>query len=58
MLHGIEVVNEQQYYPEAHRWCLDKRLTMLSNSDIHNPLNLDYHVHQGDHGPLTLVFAR
>ena len=58
MLHGIEVVNERQYYPEAHRWCLDKKLTMLSNSDIHNPLNLDYHVHQGDHRPLTLVFAR
>ncbi len=57
MLHGIEVVNERQYYPEAHRWCLDKKLTMLSNSDIHKPLNLDYHVHQGDHRPLTLVFA-
>ena len=58
MLHGIEVVNERQYYPEAHRWCLDKRLTMLSNSDIHNPLNLDYHVHQGDHRPLTITFTR
>ena len=57
MLHGIEVVNEREYYPEAHRWCLDKKLTMLSNSDIHKPLNLDYHVHQGDHRPLTLVFA-
>ena len=58
MLHGIEVVNARHYYPEAHRWCLEKKLTMLSNSDIHNPLNLDYHVHQGDHRPLTLVFAR
>ena len=57
MLHGIEVVNARTYYPEAHRWCLDKNLTMLSNSDIHNPLNLDYHVQQGDHRPLTLVFA-
>ncbi len=57
MLHGIEVVNEREYYPDAHRWCLDKKLTMLSNSDIHKPLNLDYHVHQGDHRPLTLVFA-
>ncbi len=57
MLHGIEVVNARTYYPEAHRWCLDKKLTMLSNSDIHNPLNLDYHVQQGDHRPLTLVFA-
>ena len=58
MLHGIEVVNGRQYYPEAHRWSLDKKLTMLSNSDIHNPLNLDYRVDHGDHRPLTLVFAR
>lgn len=56
-LHGIEVVNSREYYPEAHRWCLDKKLTMLSNSDIHNPLNLDYDVHAGDHRPITLVFA-
>ncbi|MDA2929969.1 Sb-PDE family phosphodiesterase, partial [Acidobacteria bacterium AH-259-O06] len=58
MLNGIEVVNAREYYPEAHRWCIEKKLTMLSNSDIHNPLNLDYHVHAGDHRPLTLVFAR
>ena len=58
MLHGIEVVNERQYYPEAHRWCIEKKLTMLSNSDIHNPLNLDYRVRQGDHRPMTLVFAQ
>jgi 3',5'-nucleoside bisphosphate phosphatase len=57
-LHGIEVVNGRSYYPEAHRWCIEKDLTMLSNSDIHNPLNLDYDVHQGDLRPLTLVFAR
>ena len=56
-LHGIEVVNTHEYYPEAHAWCLEKKLTMLSNSDIHNPLNLDYHLHRGDHRPLTLVFA-
>lgn len=57
-LHGIEVVNSREYYPEAHRWCLEKNLTMLSNSDIHNPLNLDYAVHSGDHRPITLVFAK
>jgi hypothetical protein len=57
-LHGIEVVNSREYYPEAHRWALEKGLTLLSNSDIHNPLNLDYDVHDGDHRPLTLVFAR
>jgi len=58
MLHGIEVVNGRSYYPEAHQWCLEKNLTMLSNSDIHNPLNLDYLVHQGDHRPITLVFVK
>lgn len=57
-LHGIEVVNGRDYYPEAHRWAIEKKLAMLSNSDIHAPLNLDYHVHEGDHRPLTLVFAR
>lgn len=58
LLHGIEVANAREYYPEAHRWCLEKNLTMLSNSDVHNPLNLDYHVHHGDHRPLTLVFSK
>jgi len=58
MLHGIEVVNGREYYPEAHQWCLDKKLTMLSNSDVHNPLNMDYNVHDGDHRPTTLVFAK
>jgi len=58
LMQGIEVVNERDYYPEAHRWALEKNLTMLSNSDIHAPLNLDYHVHDGDHRPSTLVFAK
>lgn len=58
LLHGIEVVNEREYYPEAHRWCIENELTMLSNSDIHNPLNLDYYVRQGEHRPMTLIFAK
>lgn len=57
-LHGIEVVNGRSYYPEAHKWAIEKKLTLLSNSDIHSPLNLDYHVHDRDHRPITLVFAR
>jgi hypothetical protein len=56
-LHGIEVVNSREYYPEAHAWCLEQNLALLSTSDIHNPLNLDYDVPAGDHRPLTLVFA-
>ena len=58
LLHGIEVVNSRSYYPEAHRWALEKDLAILGNSDIHAPLNLDYAVHDGDHRPMTLVFAK
>lgn len=58
-LQGIEVVNGREYYPEAHRWAIAKKLTMLSNSDIHSPLNLDYNVNDhNDHRPITLVFAK
>ena len=55
--HGIEVANERAYYPEVHQWCLDKKLTMLSNSDVHQPIHQEYLVRQGDHRPFTLVFA-
>ena len=41
MMHGIEVVNGP-YSPEAHRWCLEKKLTMLGNSDAHQPYNLTF----------------
>ena len=58
MLHGIEVVNEKEYYPEVHRWCLEKNLTMMSNSDIHNPIQMEYDMPHGEYRPLTLVFAK
>lgn len=57
-LQGIEVVNARDYYPEAHRWAIEKKLTMLSNSDIHPPIQQDYHLHEDDHRPVTLVFAK
>jgi hypothetical protein len=57
ILNGIEVVNEREYSPEAHRWCMERKLTMLGDSDIHYPLNLDYEIGTGDHRPMTLVFA-
>jgi len=55
MMHGIEVANGFDYYPEAHRWCLEKNLTMLGNFDIHPPMpNLG----SGRHRTMTLVFAK
>ena len=55
MMQGIEVVNSGQYCPEAHRWCLEKNLTMLSNTDAHAPIP---NFAPDKHRPMTLVFAR
>lgn len=57
-MHGIEVVNYKEYYPEVHQWCLDHNLTMLGNSDLHNPVAMDYDPMFGEHRPITLVFAK
>jgi len=56
-MHGIEVVNGGSYYPEAHQWCLEKNLTMMGNTDIHQPATL-LETSPGNHRSMTLVFAR
>jgi len=57
-LHGIEVVNSREYYPEVQAWCTEKHLTLLGNSDAHEPTGMEYDFAAGEHRPLTLVFAR
>jgi hypothetical protein len=57
LMHGIEVVNGDSYYPEAHEWCLEKNLTMMGNSDIHQPATL-LETSPENHRSITLVFAR
>lgn len=56
-MHGIEIVNGK-YFPEAHQWCLDKKLTMIGNSDIHQPIQTDIDFAKGEHRGMTLVFAK
>ena len=57
-LNGVEVVNGNRYDPIAHQWCIDKNLTMYSNSDVHAPTNLNYDFANGAHRPMTLVLAK
>jgi hypothetical protein len=58
-LHGIEVANSGSYYPEAHQWCLEKNLTMMGNSDIHQPaLEPARGGTPENHRTMTLVFVR
>ena len=57
-LKGIEIVNSKSYYPEVFQWAIDKKLTLVGNSDIHSPIRFSYDSNLGQHRPLTLVFAK
>lgn len=57
ILMGIEVVNARSYAKEAHQWCIDKKLTLVANSDIHTPIGMEYDLAK-EHRPTTLVFAK
>lgn len=57
-MHGIEIVNEFcGYSPEAFQWALDNDLTVLGNSDCHSPFFYYEDYGNGEHRPVTLVFA-
>lgn len=57
-MHGIEVANGASYFPEAVDWCLEKNLTIIGTSDIHQPIQTDYNFAKGEHRTLTFVFAK
>jgi hypothetical protein len=56
-LKGIEILNGDTYEPIAHQWCVDKKLTLLGNSDVHDPIGMTYDGSEDGHRPMTLVFA-
>ncbi len=55
---GIEIVNYTSYYPLAQQWAMEKNLTLLGNSDIHEPSFFEFDLAGGARRPLTLVFAK
>jgi len=55
---GIEIVNDHDYYPEAFRWAIEHNLTILGNSDIHQPTFMEFDFQKGEHRAMTLVFAK
>jgi hypothetical protein len=57
LFHGMEVCNGGGYFPTAHKWCLEKNLTMIGNSDIHDP-DLLTRSTAAEHRTTTLVFAK
>jgi 3',5'-nucleoside bisphosphate phosphatase len=52
---GIEVVNGDEYSPEAFTWALQRRLTILACSDAHLPMPAHL---RSSRRPVTLLFAR
>ncbi|HLT89239.1 MAG TPA: Sb-PDE family phosphodiesterase [Sphingobacterium sp.] len=57
-LHGIEVVNGLGFHKKALDWALDRNLTVIGNTDIHNLIAHDYDIERkGVHRTMTLVMA-
>lgn len=57
-MHGIEVFNEKEWYPEAIRWAMEKNLAITGNSDVHDSYENYYDQDKYPIRPLTLVFAK
>jgi len=57
-MQGIEVVNENEYYPLVFKWAKGKKLTIMGNSDVHDPTSMFFDFSKGEHRPMTLVFAK
>ncbi|MEW6249594.1 MAG: histidinol-phosphatase [Planctomycetota bacterium] len=55
-LHGVEICNGASYYEYAHRLAVERGLTLIGNSDIHEP-SRGLREFKGGHRTLTLVFA-
>jgi 3',5'-nucleoside bisphosphate phosphatase len=55
LFQGMELVNGPDFYAESFAWIAEKRLTILANSDAHDPIPQPS---AGPGRPITLVFAR
>ncbi len=55
LFQGMELVNGPDFYDDAYPWIAERNLTILANSDAHNPLPPRA---AGFRRPITLLFAR
>jgi hypothetical protein len=55
LFQGMELVNGPDFYDEAYPWIAERNLTILANSDAHDPIPPRA---AGGRRPITLVFAR
>jgi hypothetical protein len=57
-LHGIEIFNEESYYPQVFTIARDNNLVLTGNSDVHNVISEVYPEMEKSIRPMTLVFAK
>lgn len=58
-LHGMEVINGTGLHMKALDWCVDKGLTVMASTDIHNLINLSYDINKDYvHRTMTLVMSK
>lgn len=58
-IHGIEVFNGFGFHMKALDWCVDKGLTVMGTSDMHNLVSLSYDTDKDYiHRTMTLVMAK
>jgi len=55
LFQGMELVNGSNFYEEAYPWVAERKLTILANSDAHDPVPPRA---AGGRRPITLLFAR
>jgi hypothetical protein len=55
LFQGIELVNGPEFFPEAFPWIAERKLTILANSDAHDPVPPR---ETGTRRPITLLFVR
>lgn len=55
LFHGMELVNGPDFYDEAYPWIAERQLTILANSDAHDPIPPRA---AGGRRPITLLFVR
>lgn len=58
LIHGIEIVNWKTYSDEALQIAIDNNLTIMGSSDIHGLIDQGFSILDGEHRPVTLIFAR
>lgn len=58
-VHGIEVVNGLGFHSKALDWALDRNLTIIGNTDMHNLIAHSYDLNkEGVHRTMTLIMSK